>query len=762
MKKSAILATLAFASLGHAYEAKITRGQLPPTLHAMIEKANADTKLDYKLENFILIEKRELATSNFQMYAQTNSMVPVAQTAIRIWSDKKTGDLILAEMHLNEAAKLYEDILGAKYVKAKFSPAAIKSMQLSNSIQEVVTAEISKHSTDPRILGMKFKDEWQGQDLVRVVEVRARRGVHIIEISLLQNKVINSFYREFSQGETVRAHVFPIYEEVEATGQKLSYEERDLKFLDAQIPNGGETPLSSLGNETFPENKYNPLFAETDMGRLMGYWSETTLRAKVEGVISKLPVRANDFASGLLLSGKFATINLHPGVKEAFPGIDFPLKASVHPIISWAANPKGEFIAKPLTGFLGKPVGSESDLMARLPERLADHNPTKYINNGFDQIQVYYGVTTLMEALNEMGFTDPEYGTKAFNAFLYDPDISMKNNAYYYDNAINFTTYTPENPNLARDNPTVWHELGHGVMERLMGVNLGFADSKGGYGGLSEGMADFVASIIVQYQTMGTSFPGDQDFRIINQTGFYLTNEFHDEGEAYGGVMHDMLMTVVKAEGKQGLTRFTDLTLETMRLTRNHPALSARSWFEHLVYADDLGSEVRSAGQYNAIIKAALAKRNFAFSSSFHPASLKVTFKDTELTNDSPASREKPLAACDPSGVVSYDLKVALASGDAQFIKFPAVVKVEYKKGALQGAIKWEGKQNNPTVYSIASSADVLNIPLKASMKCDSINQPDGSCKDYAYIQVFNQGDSKPIAKKRFYLKIKDGSTCTL
>jgi hypothetical protein len=109
--------------------------------------------------------------------------------------------------------------------------------------------------------------------------------------------------------------------------------------------------------------------------------------------------------------------------------------------------------------------------LSRIPVRLTNHDTVSYINNGFDEIQVYYGVTVLMDALVEMGFTDPELSSKPFHAFLYDPDIGMKDNAYYYDNTINFTTYNPKNPNLARDNPTIWHELGHGVMDRLMGAH---------------------------------------------------------------------------------------------------------------------------------------------------------------------------------------------------------------------------------------------------------------------------------------------------
>jgi len=76
-----------------------------------------------------------------------------------------------------------------------------------------------------------------------------------------------------------------------------------------------------------------------------------------------------------------------------------------------------------------------------------------------------------------MGFTDPELSTRPFHAFLFNPDISYRDNAFYTDDTINFTTYSPAEPNMARDNSTIWHELGHGVMDRLMGDEIQLADN---------------------------------------------------------------------------------------------------------------------------------------------------------------------------------------------------------------------------------------------------------------------------------------------
>lgn len=758
MKKTLLMLAL-MASSAQAYEAQVKKGLLPATLSSMLEKASQDTGVTFEASDFMKIEERELATAKFEMFVQTNSQIPVAKTAVRVWSDLKTGELILAEMHLSEEAERNEKILAAKFQKARFTPAAIKSKTLTNAINAVVAKEVATHATDAKILGIKSRDQWQGSDLVRVVEVRGRRGVHTVTVSLLQNRVVSKEYQEFPQAErhhSLQAHVYPIYEEAEGTGELQKYEVRELKYIDTEVKDGGERPLGDFTGLKFPESRYHPLLAETELGEAYGLWSEYSLRKKIEA--STLSFPSVDNTKQVLLQGKYVTIQLHPAAKESFAGINFELKPSTHHMLSWTQGADGSYEALPLPGFLGKKIESQEELLTRLPVRLQSNDPVAYINSGVDEVQVYYAVTALMEDLTSMGFTDPGLSETPFHAFLFDPDIGMKDNAYYTDNTINFTTYTAGSANLARDNATIWHELGHAVMDRIMGPHLAFAGG-GGYGGLSEGMADFVALLVVEAQTNGQTFAGKQNFRIMNNTGFYLTNEFHDEGEAYGGAMRDMLRIVVAEKGRQGLHAFTDLTLEAMRLTRNHPALTARGWFEHMIVADELGSSVRAPGEFATVINDALTSRNFSYASTFKPAEMAVTFDETVLTDKSPASREKPLTPCgDETGSVKYDLKLKVSEGDAQFIKFPAIVKVEYKAGALQGAIRWEGEESNPTVYELATPDQELTIPLKASMECDTVNQPDGSCKDYAYVQVFNQGDSKPRAKKRFYLKLNKAS----
>ena len=92
---------------------------------------------------------------------------------------------------------------------------------------------------------------------------------------------------------------------------------------------------------------------------------------------------------------------------------------------------------------------------------------------------------------------------------------------------------------------------------------------------LSEGMADFVAQMVL-HDDRRKLIPGLSDMRIINQTGFFLTNEVHDDGEAFGGTMFDILVSAEKKFGIQRAANDDRLNLRCMRLSRNHPALGEK------------------------------------------------------------------------------------------------------------------------------------------------------------------------------------------
>lgn len=753
MKRFIIPMTLCCALQANAYEARYTKGQ-KADLASVLKDATDVTGVEFKEEGLVLIEDRELATSHFRMWVQGVRGIPVQGTAVRVWTDLTDGSVIQIEAKLAEKVRQKQKSLEARFDRAHFSKAALGSSQLKQAIESIVAKQVGEHPSDTRVLGMKARDEWRGDDLVRVVEVRSRRGTHKIAVSLLKSEVVEQSYNEFQpadQFQNLKANVYSIYEEVESTNQLLNTVESELKYVDTSVPVVTDDPFAPMRTRIYPESRYSSLFALIPQGRAAGYWAPELLRLDAEKLVEALPQTDNE--TSILLRGKYTNINLHPDAKAAFPGVTFPLAPSASYLGVWNRTATG-YVLTPTAGLSGK-VHTADEIAALLPVRLPDHDATTYLNAGFDEIQVYYAVTTLMDALNEMGLTDPEFSTRPFEAFLYDPDIGMRDNAYYNDNTINFTTYSAKSGNMARDNSTIWHELGHGIMDRLMGPHITLADT----GGLSEGMADFVAMLVIQHQTDNADFPGKDDFRIINKTGFHLTNEVHDDGEAYGGTMKDIQDAFIAAEGRDGNFKMADLTMETMRLTRNHPGLTAEGWFSHMLFADEIGSKTRAPGAYKALILKALAGRNFSFSSATKSADLVVKVGGNVLDSRGPGSRENAIPACSESGKVHYDLDVSLEQGDDFQFQYPVRVEVEFQRHALQGAIAWDQEVNNPVVYTLNSPEDMITVPLDASMKCEAVNQPDGSCKDYAYVQIFNNGETKPRAKKRFYLRIQDGAT---
>jgi len=349
-----------------------------------------------------------------------------------------------------------------------------------------------------------------------------------------------------------------------------------------------------------------------------------------------------------------------------------------------------------------------------------------------------------------MGFVDPDLGERPFHAFLFDPSIESQDNAYYTDDTINFTTYTPAAINYARDNTTIWHELGHGVMDRLMGERLTLADT----GGLSEGMADFVAEMVLQATTGGVDFPGINDQRIINETGFFLTNEVHDDGEAYGGVMKDILDAALARDGRAGLRKVVDLVLEAMRLSRDHPELTADVWFDRMKFADTLGRRgVRRPGELTSLIDVALASRNFATADA--RGGMVFQYQGSEVAADEPGSRDHEIElTLAPTDVSEHQLHIELLNGTTFAYQYPVEIRVFFNSGPLQGAIDWVGEDAEPEVHVLNAPGEVLDLNIAARGTCDAVNRSDGSCSDFVYVQVYNQGAEKPVAKKRFYLRI--------
>lgn len=719
----------------------------------ILEEIRSKTGIELSQSNFMLVENRKLATSHFVMLAQTVGGMPISGLSLRIWTSLTNGETIQIEARVDSAP-----------MTAGWDSKKVRASLGSNETMRLVRKTL-KNTEDPFIRKISWQDMWENGEVVRVVKVNGKRGKHRIVINLVNKNILDQNYDEFPQADqstegyfSLPVQVYPIYEEPEGQPTSQSTLPRvrsELRYLNRNIHVAlSGDPLAELKKQHYIDSMFDPLKGLTAEGRAKGFWAMSYIREQAERLFSNLPSVENSFSNGgVFLEGKYATVSLYPEAAK-FPKLNFTPVTSAHfrpEFAPMAENPDAEEMI-PAMAIYGRPLKSIEEALNRPARKLEDNDPETYLNDGFDELQVYWAVTQMFDSLRPFGFTDPDLSTRPFHAFLYNPDISYRDNAFYTDDTINFTTYSAKSPNMARDNTTIWHELGHGVMDRLMGDHIQLADT----GGLSEGMADFIAQLVVNDISGGMDFPGKLAMRIFNNTGYYLTNEVHDDGEAYGGSMNDLLMSAMARDGRLGLHKVTDLIMETMRLTRNHPELTAVYWYEHMLFADEMGRRgLRAPGELREMILTALNGRNFNLE-GVTPADLLVKNGMDEVTSSGLGSRRNPIRVkLEDQKTAEFGMEVSVKNSTHYQFKFPVTVKVNFTGGALEGGVHWLNEENGSLTYELKSESDVAKFNLGTDGVCDEVNRPDGSCVDYAYIQIWNQGETvKPQAKKRFYLRV--------
>lgn len=711
-------------------------------LSHIVERIQAETGYALGTSDFVLDDDRDLATSHYSYHLQAVNGVPLKGMGIRIW--KKGESLIQMEAAVENPAvvkKVAQKLMPliAKQNPAKFAEKALIKM------------------ANVKLVGFGQKDQWTTNDLVRTYTVPTRAGRYQVEYSFSQGKVIKTQLLPYPNEDadySVPGLVYPIYEEVEETHEMLSRVPVELKYILKNVQKPTEDPYANLNKPNWFVSKMDEYLATTPEGQAAGYWSYRQVQEKIKSLKANVPYSDNSLEKGqAVLSGRYTTIQVHPDAFNVFQGIEFAKNYSMFPAEMGKVvehNGAADYLIYYLTAFYGKPFSNTMDLYNRPAVYDTNHNPTTYLNAGFDEVQVYYGVTKFVENFQEKGFTDPELSTRPFQSILFDPNIEYRDNAFYWNDTINFTTYSPGGSNFARDNTTIWHELGHGMMDRLMG-----AASFDGAPGFSEGFADFAAELVINDVTGGANYPGMEYRRPNNNIGFNLTNEEHDDGEAYGGVLRDILLQVMKNDPKKGLLKFTDLTLEMMRLVRHHPNLNAVELHKHLMFADELGREgLRAPGEFAAVITENFMKRNFDLDEST-TARFNVSSEEGELTATGLGSRYNPiLLKLAGEQTKKYTLKMSLKDGEKNKFKYPVTVKATFKGSPLQGNVHFDGEENGAAESVVSENGGTVNVPITVGAECDGINTQDDGCKDYIHLLVFNAGAEKPVAKKRFYVKV--------
>jgi len=347
-------------------------------IHHVLAKIKGLTGIELSANQFMMVEDRNLATSRYTLLVQVAGGVPRRGLSIRIWTSLKTGEAIQIEARVESEAP--------KNVMAQLKSVLRLS---SEQTMQVARATLAKHE-DRLMKDVTFTNEWHDHNLVRVVTVKARRGIHTITISMSTQKVISHAYKEYPTSEefSIPVQIYPIYEEVEgAPGKTLPRAASSLRYLKTSALRGGTNPFAELQTQRYLYDKYDPLLGLTVEGRKNGFWAMSYIKMLAAEIQSKMSKTNNSFENGVILQGRYATVNLHPAVAQKF-NLKFTPAASAQFLPMWQEVAEGwEMI--PSSAILGKPIMSLEEAWNRPAHRLANHDTATYINDGFDEMQVY-------------------------------------------------------------------------------------------------------------------------------------------------------------------------------------------------------------------------------------------------------------------------------------------------------------------------------------------------------------------------------------
>lgn len=275
--------------------------------------------------DFITVESSPLARYDFKMYAQVAAGIPIRGAVIRTWISQKTGEAVQVEASVSTP-------LPAPLLFIDDQLATFSSERTLRNARQVV----ARHADDTEIHGASWADEWQDEQLVRVVKVKGRRGTHVIHFAVPSGKLLRSEYREFPTGDTepgemsLPVNVYPIYEEVEDEGTILERIPSRLSYLKTHVARPTQNPYLPLKEKRYFYSKLHPVLGLTAAGQAQGFWAMSILKAEAAKLFSALEVSPNDFRNGVVLDGRYATISLHPNAKEKFQGLEFEPQLSGH------------------------------------------------------------------------------------------------------------------------------------------------------------------------------------------------------------------------------------------------------------------------------------------------------------------------------------------------------------------------------------------------------------------------------------------------
>ncbi len=734
----ALIALLCLSAHAEIGSARLTTFRSGDDDAAILARVNRELGTRLTTRDFRIIETTPLQGMEFRLGVQVRANQPVQGTALRIWRTANRRGYLLVEARLERPSARNRFHRLNKFAEGMLSPVYLASPVALEQQQQAVRAVLAAHGDAGAVLA--HEDSWREADFRRVFTAVGTSGTHRVHFSHERQRVVEHDYVPFATAELppVRARGYSVYERPWMGGNSavLPPEDLELRHLSDSVRSFTQDPFAAVTSRVYP---FDPVGLTT--------WSGEEVDNTIQRLENAFGPGQRNHHGALQLSGRYVDVTVHPAAVAAWEAAGTPVPVLYADALDFGQEGRNLVLR---TRRRLPPLSSEA--LAADPVVDPAHNSAVYARAATDQVQVYWAVNEIMERLQGLGLTDPSISTDKFHAVLYNPDRTYRDNAFYFQGTINFTTYSPGNANMARDNTIIWHEIGHGMIERLMGRDLALAAGKG----FHEGMADFLAELTLQASVGNRDFPGRSGQRIHNRSLFNIANEAHDDGEAYAGFMKHMLDAAMARWGQaRGLAKTADLVFLAMRFSRAHPALDEQAWVQNLLFADGLGSRLRARNEFSALVSAALVGRNFRADRQ-GAASMAVQVGELRLERDGMGSHMRPVRLRFGEEQ-RFSVRVSVQDGSEHRFTYPLTLKIRPGRGAA-GPVDWIGEDQGTRSATINGPGEEVVVDgMGVTGQCDWLNEDrETSCKESLLIDIHEPGQVKPSGRQRVFYHVSE------
>jgi hypothetical protein len=389
------------------------------------------------------------------------------------------------------------------------------------------------------------------------------------------------------------------------------------------------------------------------------------------------------------------------------------------------------------------PIASNSNHSA---VRDPQHDLKNMINNPTDAIHVFQATNQFFQTLKAQSFNEFKDEELKVRAYLYNQDSFYKDNAFYTKGTINFTTYSPELPNFARDKRVIWHELGHSIFDKLADYVSG---QKGN--GQNEGFSDFISHFVFRARGFSEDYPYYKSERIYSEAIFNIANQVHDDGEAFGGTLKDILEEKIKSDGPAAFPKTLELVFTTLKFIRGSIKMSEQEFFHTMGLVDNIPTQTREAGEFAQIISDVLQKRNFSLMDS-EQTTLEVKINGMEASVRGDGSYNYPFKFKEnPNATHEITLSLKLIEKKAFAVPYPYQMSLRFQ---TNNSRILDIESLSPKDKMIYDKDDSIQFKFLFKPVCLEYNLNSSSCRSAVRVEMNRPNQEQVFGRRRFFIQV--------